>query len=176
MKLRPWLYIPCFVALAALASAEQPWPTVVRDLTDSDFKPVLAANRPEGIALYAKDDQTKAQRDQRIIYIASVHLSKSNDNELIVEADEGGSAGTYHDIYQKRNGVYVNIGSLGACFGIKVLTPFRGYSQIEAWERFGGGIYFRNLYRFVHGEYSCIRSDQFPDYEGDSTDAKKTDE
>ena len=176
MKHTAWFYIFCFVASTTIAATEPPWPREIRQIAMSDYKPVLVANMPEGISLYNHPNETLAQREKRILHIASFKIKSSSDDVLIVKADEGGSAGAYQDIYRKQKGGYVCIGQLGAGFGIKLLTSYGGYPQIEYWSRGGGGNFTRELFRFEHGKYKSIRGEDFRGYEGTYLRTQKTNE
>ncbi len=131
---------------------------------------------PDGISLYAHPDETPEQRKQRVLHIASVDLDGDSVPELLVQADEGGSAGVYCDIYQKRHSSYRQIGFLVAGSHISLLSPFGGYNQLEIWSRAGAGAYTRLLFRFERGEYRCVRIDEFRGYEGTYLGTRKGDE
>jgi len=45
--------------------------------------------------------------------------------------------------------------------GERVLEPYRGKPQLEIWGRGGGGYWNRSLYRYISGEYRCVRTDEF---------------
>ena len=45
--------------------------------------------------------------------------------------------------------------------GERVLEPYLGKPQIEIWGRGGGGYWSRSLYRYIAGEYRCVRTDEF---------------
>lgn len=149
--------------LAGWASAATPprWPKVVHRLSPDDFKPVFAANLPEGIALYAHDGEMPEARAQRILHIASVDLNGDGVPELLVSADEGGSAGVYCDVYQRHRTEFKSIGWLGAVQSVTLLSRFHGYYQLEVWSRGGGGYHTRELFRFEHGSFHSIRIDDF---------------
>jgi hypothetical protein len=42
-----------------------------------------------------------------------------------------------------------------------VLDRFGGYPQLELWTRRDAGLWSRHLYRFVRGQYRCVRIDDF---------------
>lgn len=50
---------------------------------------------------------------------------------------------------------------LTQCIGQRILEPWNGRPQLEAWGRGGGGYYTRILYRFIDGEYRDVRMDDF---------------
>ena len=45
--------------------------------------------------------------------------------------------------------------------GESMLELYRGKPQIEIWGRGGGGYWSRSLYRYISGEYRCVRTDEF---------------
>jgi hypothetical protein len=45
--------------------------------------------------------------------------------------------------------------------GERLLEDYNGKPQIEIWGRGGGGNWSRCLYRYVSGEYRCVRIDAF---------------
>ncbi|MGC3988082.1 MAG: hypothetical protein QM796_00075 [Chthoniobacteraceae bacterium] len=45
--------------------------------------------------------------------------------------------------------------------GERLLEPWHGKPQIEVWARVGGGSWTRELYRYIEGEYQCVRIDDF---------------
>jgi len=45
--------------------------------------------------------------------------------------------------------------------GERLLENFKGRPQIEIWGRGGGGYWSRGLYRYISGEYRCVRIDDF---------------
>ena len=159
MKFHALLFTAFFVATTALAGTSPPWPKAVgAHLT---FKTVAAANLPDGVALYDKGDQTPEERAKRSVGIAHVDLNGDGVPELVVAADEGGSAGGYYDVYQRRHGQYQNIGWLGAGGAPMLLSRHNGFYQLEVWSRGGSQDRVRQLFRYSHGAYHCIRIDDF---------------
>ena len=157
----------------ASAATPPPWPKVIRRLSADDFKPVLAANLPEGIALYAHDGETPEARAQRVLHIAYVDLDGDGVPELLVQADEGGTAGVYCDVYQRHRNEFKNIGWLGAVQSVTLLSRFHGYNRLEVWSRGGGGYHTRELFQFKHGAFRSIRIDDFR--EANYLDTRKPD-
>lgn len=148
--------------VAGYGATPPPWPPISQPEIQLTFEPVSGDHLPEGVSLYHKsDNETPDETAARIVNIAQVHLSAGKEVDLIVKADEGGSAGTYYDIYKKKDGGYETIGWLGAGFNIKILAKYNGYHQIEFWSRGGGGSYVRLLYRYIKGQYKCIRIDDY---------------
>lgn len=45
--------------------------------------------------------------------------------------------------------------------GGRLLEDHDGWPQVENWGRGGGGYWTRSLYRYVSGEYKCVRTDEF---------------
>ena len=45
--------------------------------------------------------------------------------------------------------------------GERLLESYDGRPQLEIWGRGGGGSWSRSLYRYISGEYRCIRTDAF---------------
>lgn len=45
--------------------------------------------------------------------------------------------------------------------GERLLEPYGGRPQLEIWGRAGGGDWCRCLYRYISGEYRCVRIDDF---------------
>ena len=157
MIFRALLLAGLFAATTARAGTSPRWPKAVG--VSLTFETVSAANLPEGVALYDKGDQTPEERAGRSVSIARVDLNGDDIPELVVAADEGGSAGGYYDVYQKRHGYYQNIGWLGAGSGPTLLSRHNGFYQLEVWSHGGSQDRVRQLFRYFLGAYHFIRID-----------------
>ena len=159
MIFRVLLFAGLFAATTALAGTPPPWPKAAGP--HLAFKTVSATNLPDGVALYNKGGQTPEERAGRSVGIARVNLNSDGVPELVVAADEGGSAGGYYDVYQKRHGHYQNIGWLGAGSTPTLLSRHNGFYQLEVWSRGGSQDRVRQLFRYFRGTYHCTRIDDF---------------
>ena len=87
--------------------------------------------------------------------ICWLDLNRDGIPELLVDAHEGGTGGSYRIVFAKTRSGFRRIG--GWQGDISVLPRAKGYYQFESWSSAGGGEFSRMLYRYERGRYRMVR-------------------
>lgn len=127
------LLLPVAAHCADQSIATMPWPKVIRDFPPGDTKKFTSGHF-------------------RIEF-------RIPDDPSIQAA--GGSGGPIVEITIKDTKSSWKSTLMDQSVGERLLEDYKGKPQIEIWGRGGGGDWSRCLYRFVSGEYQCVRIDDF---------------
>ena len=133
MKLLLMLLLPVAAFCAEPDIARIPWPKPIRDFPRGD-KVTFTSGRYE-IGLRVPDDP-------------KIQASGGSDGPMVEF--------TLRDLESRWSATFME-----QSVGERLLVPYGGKPQIEIWGRGGGGSWSRSLYRYVSGEYCCVRTDDF---------------
>ena len=73
----------------------------------------------------------------------------------------GGSGGRIVEIILRDTESHWSATFVPQSIAERLLEDFAGRPQLEVWGRGGGGYWSRALYRYISGEYRCVRVDEF---------------
>ena len=133
MKLLLALLLPTVAMCAELDIAKIPWPKVVRDFPRGESVTFTSGRYEIGLRV--------------------------PDNPQIQSL--GGSGGPMVEFTLRDLKSHWSTTFTEQSVGERLLEPYHGKPQIEIWGRGGGGSWSRSLYRYISGEYRCVRTDEF---------------
>ena len=145
----------------AVGSAEPAaWPKPVK--VKVEFTNTTPKKLPRGLNF---DEVTVEGHDPHAVGICWIDLNRDGKPELLIDCHEGGTGGSYNQIFERARSGFRRIG--GWQGGFTVLVPANGYYQFEVWSSAGGGEFSRMLYRYQRGRYHLVRLE---DWRGSDTD------
>jgi|JI10StandDraft_1071094.scaffolds.fasta_scaffold134385_1 hypothetical protein len=133
MKLLLAILFPLTAFCAEVDLAKIPWPKSVRDFPDG-----------ETVAFTC----------------GAFRISRRVPDDPKIQAN-GGSGGPMVEFKLRDTKSSWSTTFIEQSVGERVLEPYRDKPQIEIWGRGGGGYWCRSLYRYISGEYRCVRTDEF---------------
>lgn len=170
--MRKEILIILATAITALGAEPPDWPKTVMELKSDSFIQTKSGDLPPGICLFHREETT-LQRENRKVGVFRVDLDGDGIPEIIIQHDEGGTAGRYYSIYKKHKGEYEEIGWFCG-YNVRLLKAVNHWLMIEAWTRGGGTDSSRMLMKYEKGKYRCVRLDEYKTSEDNGKKYVKT--